>query len=125
AGVALRDARAGLAAIAPELDQRADGLVDLATRPRAARLPRPRLLGAFEPVLLGWGSRADVLGEHESRVVTGGIFRGFAMVRGHAVGGWRLADGRVQVEPFEALAQSDMEALERDADAVLEFLGLV
>src|SRR5262249_61709024 len=62
AGVKLSDARTGLGAIAPELVQRRDGLVDLKRRGRAAKLPRPRLLGPFEPLLLAWTSRADVLG---------------------------------------------------------------
>ena len=62
AGVTLRDARAGLGAIAGELEER-DGLLDLAARPGPAELPRPRLLGAYEPVLLGWRSREAILGE--------------------------------------------------------------
>ncbi len=51
AGLPLRDARAGLAAIGPELLERGDGLVDLAKRPPAEPLPPPRLLGPFDPVL--------------------------------------------------------------------------
>ena len=42
-------------------------------------LPAPRLLGAFEPLLMGWSSRADVLADAESAIVSGGIFRGFAL----------------------------------------------
>jgi hypothetical protein len=57
AGLPLRDARAGLEAIASELDQHEDGLVDLAGRRPAAELPPPCLLGAYDPVLLGWTSR--------------------------------------------------------------------
>ncbi len=66
AGLPLRDARAALSAIAGELRQRGDGLVELRSARRAAPTPRPRLLGTFEPVLLGWRSRADVLGHHET-----------------------------------------------------------
>ena len=40
AGLPLRDARAGLAAIAAELEQRPDGLVDLAKRPPPSRCRR-------------------------------------------------------------------------------------
>src|SRR5437588_10065344 len=49
AGLPLRDARAGLEAIASELEQRRDGLVDLAGPPAAASQPPPppRLLGSF------------------------------------------------------------------------------
>jgi hypothetical protein len=121
-GLPLRDARAGLQAIAGELHERRDGLVDLAGRRPAGKLPAPRLLGAFEPLLLGWSSRAQVLGEHESRVVTGGIFRAFALVRGRAVAGWRFAGDRVKIEPFAQLTSRDTAALERDARALTSFL---
>src|SRR3954447_1238435 len=47
AGLPLRDVRAGLGAIASELREREDGLVDLRERAPAAELPPPRLLGPF------------------------------------------------------------------------------
>jgi hypothetical protein len=124
AGLPLRDARAGLQAIASELEQRPDGLVDLAGRPPAAALPPPRLLGSFEPVLLGWASRAEILGDHEARVVTGGMFRGFALVRGRCVGGWRLAGKELLIEPSGGLGRAHAAALERDAQALRRFLGV-
>jgi hypothetical protein len=124
AGLPLRDARAGLQAIARELHQRPDGRVDLARRPRAAQPPAPRLLGAFEPLLLGWRSRSDVLGEHADRVVSGGVFRGFALVSGRAAAVWRLTAGGVAIEPFEELQAGAAAALERDARALRRFLGL-
>ena len=71
-------------AIAPELAERADGLVDLARRLPAADLPPPRLLGAFDPVLLGWTSREPLLGAHEPAITIGGMFLPFALVRGKA-----------------------------------------
>jgi hypothetical protein len=123
AGLALRDARAGLAAIAPRLEQRADGLVDLARRPPAAELPPPRLLGAFDPLLLGWTSRADVLGEHTRIVTTNGVFRPFALVRGRAAATWRLAGGVVALEPLGPMSRRDAAALRADADDVVRFLG--
>jgi hypothetical protein len=124
AGLGLRDAQAGLTAIASDLRPAPGGLVDLARRGRAAPLPRPRLLGAFEPVLLGWNSREPVLGEHAARVVLGGIFRGFALVGGRAVGLWRLTGRRVEIEPWAELAAGDRVALESDADALTAWLGL-
>ncbi len=66
AGLPLRDARAGLEAIGRELDEGEDGLLRLAKRPPPAELPPPRLLGAFDPVLLGWSSREPILGPHTS-----------------------------------------------------------
>jgi hypothetical protein len=66
-GLPIGDARAGLESIAGELAPLDDGLVDLARRePPAEGLPSPRLLGPYEPVLLGWASRSDVLGEHQA-----------------------------------------------------------
>jgi winged helix DNA-binding protein len=126
AGLPLRDARAGLGAIAGELEQCADGLVALRGAGRAARkpeLPPPRLLGAFDAALMGWASRAPLLGEHDARVVSGGLFRPVALVRGRAAALWRLADGEVVLEPFGRLRREDDEALTRDGRDVVRFLG--
>jgi hypothetical protein len=123
AGLPLRDARAGLEAIATEIRIRADGLAELPGR-RAAPEPGPRLLGAFEPLLLGWNSREPVLGEHAPRVVLGGVFRGFALAGGRAVAVWRLRDTQVVLEPFTELEPSVAAALADDAQAVRRFLGL-
>src|SRR4029077_20228317 len=46
AGLPLRDARAGLGAIASDLVEREDGLVDLAKRRPAARPAQPRRRGS-------------------------------------------------------------------------------
>jgi hypothetical protein len=126
AGLPLRDARAGLTAIAPRLAQRSDGLVDRAERPPAAELPPPCLLGAFDPLLLGWTSREDVLGEHaDTGIVTdNGLFRPFALVRGRAVAIWRLAAGKVALQPFGRLTRRDAAALQRDAADVERFLRM-
>ena len=123
AGIGPRDARAGLGAIASELVQHRDGLVDLRRRSRAAGLPPPRLLGTFEPILLGWISRAELLGDAASAVVSGGMFRGFALVDGRAVAGWGLDGDRVEIDPFGPIAATDARALERDGEALREFLN--
>jgi hypothetical protein len=123
AGVPLRDARAGLSAIASELIERDDGLVGLAGRPPAAEIPPPRLLGSFEPVLLGWVSREELLDANQVIVTVNGVFRPFAMVRGRAAALWRLDGGEVEVEPFARLTKKDAAALEADARDVMRFLG--
>lgn len=123
-GLPLRDARAGLDAIARELDVRPDGLVGLSGQAADTPLPPPRLLGAFDPLLMGWTSRQPVLGRHDPVVVTGGIFRPFALVDGRGVATWRLADGQVAIEPFARLSRANRTALESDAGDVLRFLGL-
>ena len=122
AGLPLRDARAGLTAIASDLVELDDGLVDLPGK-TAASLPGARLLGSFDAVLLGWASRALVLGENDSVVVSGGLFRPFALVGGHGVATWRINSGSVEIEPFDEIAPGDAAALEADADDVLRFLG--
>jgi hypothetical protein len=121
AGLPLRDARAGLQAIGSELEEGEGGLVGLAKRPAAEKLPPPRLLGAFDPVLLGWTSREPVLGEHEARVVTGGIFRPFAMAKGRAVSGWKLVNGKVSTEPFGGVSHQTSAALRKEAADVERF----
>jgi hypothetical protein len=112
AGVPLRDARAALKATGG------------AARRRPAPLPPPRLLGAFDPVLLGWASRDDVVGPHRDKVTVGGLFRSFAMVGGRAVATWRLDGGEVSLEPLEEIAARDRAALDADALDVRRFLGV-
>ncbi len=124
AGLPLRDARAGLEAIAPELVQRPDGLVALRSARRPAPLPAPRLLGTFEPILLGWRSRQALLGDDPQVIVNGGMFSQFAIVEGRGVAGWRLRDGRVEIKPWAPVDDDALAALERDGVAVREFLGL-
>jgi Winged helix DNA-binding domain len=125
AGLPLRDTRAAMAAIAPELHRREDGLLELNRAPAPAPLPLPRLLGSFEPLLLGWRSRAGLLGVNEQRLVTvNGIFRPFALVNGRAVAVWKLSAGKVVVEePFAPVRSRDMAALQADSTEVLAFLG--
>jgi hypothetical protein len=123
AGLPLRDARAGLKAIAAELVEREDGLVHLAARPPIAELPPPRLIGAFDPVLLGWTSREAILRPHTHFVTTNGIFRPFAMVKGRAVAGWKLNRGKVTIEPLGRVTKAAMAALEADADDVERFMA--
>jgi hypothetical protein len=106
AGIRLTDARRAL-----------DGV----RQPRAVRdVPPPRLLGAFDEVLMGWESRAPVLGAYESRVVSGGLFRPFALVDGVAAGLWRIERQRVVVEPFGDLDVSRLDAEARDVERFLD-----
>jgi hypothetical protein len=123
AGLPLRDARAGLGAIAAELEQRDDGLVDLRGRPEPQPLPEPMLLGAFDPLLLGWCSREEVTGPHTALVTVNGIFRPFALVGGRAVATWKLARGKVAIETLEPVTKKAAKALAADAVDVERFLA--
>jgi hypothetical protein len=123
AGLPLRDVRAGLASISSELATREDGLVDLARRGSPSGLPAPRLLGAYEPLLLGWRDREPLLRDQARLVTANGLFRPFALVRGRALATWRLRDRRVELEPFGRLTRDERAALDADAGDVLRFLG--
>jgi hypothetical protein len=120
AGLPLRDARAGLTAIASQLVECDGGLVDLAKRP-AAEAPPPRLLGAFDPLLLGWTSREEVVGPHKMLVTNNGVFRPFALVDGRAVSTWRFASGKVSIEHLGEVTKKAAATLEADARAVERF----
>jgi hypothetical protein len=124
AGLPLRDARAGLAAIAGELDELPGGLVDLSARKPQGKPAAIRLLGSFEPLLLGWCSRAAVLGPKQGLVTVGGMFKPFALAGGRAVATWSIRDGEVALKPFARISARDREALRADAGAVARFLGL-
>lgn len=122
AGLPLRDARAALQAIGSELEEGREGLLRLRKRPAPEELPPPRLLGAFDPLLLGWTLREPVLGRHEPRIVSGGLFRPFALAGGRAVAGWKWTKGEVALDPFERLPAAHRKALEADAADVARFL---
>ena len=122
AGLPLRDAQRGLAAIAARLADRDDGLAALAGRLSDCPLPPPRLLGAFDPLLLGWAAREPVVGPHGRQVAVNGLFRPFALVRGRAVGTWSLPRGKVALAPFAPLGGADAAALAADAADVERFL---
>lgn len=123
AGLPLRDVRAGLAAIASELEQRADGLLELAVRRPPAPPPPPRLLGAFDPLLLGWCSREPILAGNQGIITVNGLFRPFALVRGRAVATWKLSGSEVELQPFAPLGARERAALSADGDDVVRFLN--
>src|SRR5215472_2088373 len=127
AGLPLGDARRGLAAIAGRLADRDDGLAGLPTQPGGPgrtdpQLPPPRLLGAYDPLLLGWSSREPIVGPHGRLVAVNGLFRPFALVRGRAVATWAMPGGQVALAPFAPLSAADEAALATDAAEVERFL---
>jgi winged helix DNA-binding protein len=123
AGLPLRDVRRGLAAIAGELHRRPDGLLDLPSR-TAADLPPPRLLGPYDPVLLGWRSREFVLGDAQGIVTTNGLFRPFVLVDGRACGIWAMPNGRVDLRLWEEPSAALQAALAEEVAAVEAFMRL-
>lgn len=113
-GLPLRDARAGLQAIASD---------DAARDPAPDAIPA-RLLPAFDPYLLGWKDRAfAVPARHAKRVQPGGgILRATATVDGLAVGTWSAAGGEVTLDLFGRVTAEAKAALHADADDVARFV---
>ena len=71
-----------------------------------------------------------VLGERDAEVVTGGIFRAFAFVFASdgdlpagPVGTWKFSREGVELSSFHRLEEPLQEALARDGEALLRFLG--
>ncbi len=117
----LRDARAALNAIASELAQRHDGLIDL-HRTQIPPLPPPRLLGPFDPLLLGWRSRSLVLDNARQVVTVNGIVKATVLIDGHAAGTWRMPGGHVELDLWEHQSRATTEALRQEAEAVEAYL---
>ena len=116
-GLPLRDARAGLAAIAGEIENAGDGLLALADAPAPAEPLPAVLLPAFDPYLLGWRDRSFAVPPEHARTVHpgGGIIRATMVADGRVVGTWRRDRGRVLLEPFAPLprrVRGAFEALE-------------
>jgi hypothetical protein len=124
AGVTVRDARGGFEAIVDELAPFRNGLMVLADTNPVTSLPRPRLLGPFDPLLHGWQSREPFVRAHAGVVTTNGVFRPVALVDGRVVATWGLAGRVVSIKPLEAISAAALEALVEDAAHVLSFLGL-
>lgn len=124
AGLPLGHVRRGLQAIAGELRYRPDGLAELAGALTEEQcLPSPRLLGAYDAVLLGWESREPILGGHQGVVAVNGLFRPFALVAGRAAGIWAYASGQVTVDRFGPLPADVEAALTVEAGDVARFLA--
>jgi hypothetical protein len=106
AGLPLRDARAGLKAIAGELTEHEGGLVDLARRePPPETLP-PRLLPLWDDLLVGWRDKSAIVAhEDAARVFAGGMIGPAATRAGRVVGKWSVAAGKVVVAPFNGSAR--------------------
>ena len=122
AGMPLRDARAALARAAEGTGGGRSPRGSPARRGGARGSPAPpRLLGAFEPLLLGWASRDFLPGA--DRAIAGGMFSPFALVNGEVAATWRIDRDRVVLEPFGRLSDEDAAALEAEGDDVLRFLG--
>ncbi|HET7379206.1 MAG TPA: winged helix DNA-binding domain-containing protein, partial [Gaiellales bacterium] len=126
-GLPLTECRKGLASISSELAERRDGLLALRGREapaeRTPTLPPPRLLGAFEPLLLGWSGREEIVGEYWSKLVRGGMISAFALVDGRAAASWRINGRKIEITPFRSVSKATQALLDADAEAILRYLN--
>jgi hypothetical protein len=118
AGLPLRDARAGLEAIARSLVELEDGLVDLAkpVRPPAPKRFPLRLLPMWDAYLLGWKERSFLAAdEHVPRVYREGMIGPAIAVDGLVSGTWKARrDGKrrlvTAVDGFKRLPSRQLAA---------------
>jgi hypothetical protein len=96
-GLSLGDVRAGLEAIAAELEEvQVGGETMLALRGRLPRLPKAgqvRMLGMFDTYLLGYKNRSFTAGDEHHETVSdqgGGIYP-VILRDGVVIGGWRMS----------------------------------
>ena len=123
-GITLGDARRGFAQIAAKTRQLNGGLAYLDSQALEQRLPRPRLLGMFDPVLHGWADRSFILGDYPGAVTSNGVFRATVLVSGRVAGTWTIPAGVLTIQTAQRFSADVMAELETEADDVLRFLGL-
>jgi hypothetical protein len=130
AGLGLGEVRAGLEAIASEIDEvRVGEETMLAPRGGLPRLPRAgqvRMLGNFDTYLLGWKDRSfSVSGEHALHVKEGGggWIRPVIVEDGTVVGGWRSSRKGGRLEISLNLPKRERGRLGPKLDAEIADLG--
>ena len=88
--------------------------------------PAPvRFLPKWDNVLLAWADRTRVLPEEYRKTVirmNGDVAQTF-LVDGFVAGVWRVENGRIVLEPFDALSRSVRRELEDEAGRLEAFLA--
>jgi hypothetical protein len=129
-GLSRTEAKQAFAAVDAVEVGTADGLALVPAGPVASAEPRPRLLGHFDALLLGYRDRALVLDpEHAKQVQAGGGFiQPTVLVDGRVAGTWRLERSArritVGLEPFTRLPAAARDALRAEAEDIGRFLGV-
>ncbi len=119
----LGDARRGLTAISSRLAERADGLASLTGPADDHPVPSLRLLGAFDPLLLGWASREMFLAPGGPVISVNGLFRPFMLVQGKGTTVWRITRGKVvpgETGPLDTAQRSALTAEIADIERFLK-----
>ena len=103
-------------------------LTALAGAPLDVPPPQPRLLGHFDPLLMGYRDRDLVLDPAWTRRIQagGGLVQPTVLAGGRVAGTWRLdrRAARLVVEPFTPLPPDTRDALADEATDVGSFFGL-
>jgi hypothetical protein len=82
----------------------------------------PRLVPAFDNLILAHADRTRVMPDEYRRVVSrGGVVDPVVLVDGFVVGRWQLVRGHVEIEPFEPISRAAERELRREADALAAF----
>jgi hypothetical protein len=90
----------------------------------------PRLLGHFDPLLMGYRSRDHVLDpRYAKRIQTGGGFvQPAVFCGGRVIGTWQLdrtrRRARVVIEPFERIPREAEDSLAAEVADIARFLGI-
>ena len=124
AAITLGQARAGMKAIKNEVVDAGQDLIRLERSGVSEELPPPKLLGPFDPILHGWQSRDFLVPDERERsvVTTNGVFRPTILVDGQVAGIWRLAEGKIELQPFGEIGAAAAGALEEEMEDVHRFL---
>lgn len=99
------------------------GLYDLrdAPRPDGDTPAPPRLLPRFDNLILSHADRTRVIAdEHRSLVIRAGWVDAVFLVDGFVAGRWRLAGGKLDLDPFVKLSRRDEGALRDEASRLAE-----
>ncbi|HEV3292341.1 MAG TPA: crosslink repair DNA glycosylase YcaQ family protein, partial [Streptosporangiaceae bacterium] len=86
-------------------------------------VPALRLLGAFDPLLLGWASRADFLAPGAPVIAVNGLFRPFVLRQGRGCALWTITRGQVVTGPLGPLTAPEQAALAAEVADVTRFLA--
>jgi hypothetical protein len=104
------------------------GLAALAGAPLDVPDPRPRLLGHFDPLLMGYRDRDLILDPAFTRRIQagGGFVQPTVLAEGRVAGTWRLdrRSGRLVAEPFAPLSSPVQDALAEEAADVERYFNL-
>ena len=86
-------------------------------------MPDLRLLGAFDPLLLGWASRELFLAPGGPVITSNGLFRPFVLVQGRGTALWTVSGGRVVTDQLGPLTAPEQAALAAETADVERFLA--